>query len=117
MKKRDLAAFAMIITSAALLVGACQQSPTSGGTAPVNAPANSLSPAQTSFFNSLSPEAKSKFTDLDAKRKQAAMDQAASGTDANQAVKDQYDQQKSDKSRPPVAPGSAPTPPGKKNGM
>lgn len=117
MKKRDLAAFAMIITSAALLVGACQQAPASGGTAPANAPAGSMSPAQTSFFNSLSPEAKPMFTELDAKRKQAAMDQAASGTDANQAVKAQYDQMKQDKMRPPATPGSAPTPPGKKNGM
>ncbi len=106
MKKRDLLAFAMICMSAALLIGACGQQPTSGGTAPA-----AMNASNQAFYSTLNPDAQKKFKDLDARRQQAAIDAAATGTDANSAVSMQYDQMKQNGSRPPAAPGSAPMPP------
>src|ERR1700731_3571367 len=99
MKKRDLAAFAMIITSAALLIGACQQQPGGPGAAAGQGPTQMGS--QATFYNNLSPDMQKKFNDLDAKRKQAVTDQVNQGMDPNQAINQQSDQMKSDKGRPP----------------
>lgn len=111
MKKRDLSAIAMICTSAALLIGACGQSPTSGGTAP--AANGQMSASNQAFYNILNGDAQKKFKELDPRRQQAAIDQAAQGTDANQAVNNQYDAMKQG-ARPPITPGNAPTPPAPK---
>lgn len=111
MKRRDLAAFAMIITSACLLIGACQQQPSGPASAGGQGP-NQMG-AQATFYNNLSPDMQKKFNDLDARHKQAVTDQVNQGMDPSQAINTQVDQMKGDKGRPPSSPGSAPMPPSK----
>jgi hypothetical protein len=85
MKKRDFASVALILLSAGLLIGACQQK-TNGQ------PGTQAVPEQQAFYNALSPDNQKKFNELDDASKRAAVDAANkdSNHDANKAVEAQY---------------------------
>lgn len=97
MKKKDLASLAMIAISAGFLIAGCQQKPAANSNP--NAPsAAQAAPADVSAFrNSLSSDSQKQFDALDAQHKSMAMQKAKEGTEPNQAVQAQYnDQMKQD---------------------
>lgn len=88
MKKRDLATLAVMVISAGLLIGGCQQK---NGQA-AGSDATQMTADAQGFFNALSPENQKKFNEMDEANKKAAVDNANKDTahDANKAVEAQY---------------------------
>ena len=79
MKKRDVAALAVLGISAGLVVGGCGQKNGSSSNRVEAAEHGQMSPDMQAFYASLSPDAQKKFMALDAQHKMMVMEMANQG--------------------------------------